>query len=106
MKAGELRHSVALQSATDTRDAAGGVTKTWATYATVYGKLEVMRGKETLEAPGPISNHEIELTIRYNSTVALEHRAVVNTRTYEINSIDEWQDREIMQIMRCTEVKT
>jgi len=105
LKAGVLRHRLAFASATESRDAAGGVTKSWSTYATLWGSITVKSGREKMEAPGPISNHEVEVKIRYNSSVGLEHRITHDSRVYEINSIDNWEERNIYMVLRCTELK-
>ena len=53
MEAGQLRHRVTIQQATETTDGFGGVTQAWATFATVWAAVEPLTGREYLQgAPG------------------------------------------------------
>lgn len=50
MRIGKLRHRLAIQRATETRDAHGGVTQTWATQTTRWGSVEPLNGRELIQA--------------------------------------------------------
>lgn len=86
MRAGQLRHKVALQRATVTADAAGQPTKTWATYATVYAEILPLSGREMLAAQRIQSELDTNIRIRYRADVATTDRVVYGSTTYEVSA--------------------
>lgn len=104
MRAGTLRHRLELQSATSAADSMGEMIQTFATYATVWGSLSPLSGRE-LEA-GKQINAEIEhqAVIRYNSSVKPYHRIVAKSRTFDIVSILNTDERNKMQTLMLKEV--
>lgn len=88
MRAGRLRHRIAIQESTDTTDAVSGeVTVTWATLETVWGSVRPMRGTERFEAAQicPQATHKI--SIRYYSGLTSKHRLLHDSRIFGIESI-------------------
>ncbi len=104
MQAGKLRHRVELHSATAEQDTYGESIDTYASYATVWASVEPLQGRE-LEHAQQISaetNHKV--IIRYNSSVASEHRVIFGSRTLEITAIINPQERNEYQILMCKEI--
>lgn len=89
MKAGELDRRIQLQSATVTNDPDyNEETRTWATYATVWAKME-HHGARSEWSEGEVFAREyaqfgLFLTIRYRGDVTSEHRVIFDGVTYEI----------------------
>jgi len=77
VRIGPLSRRIAIQRATEARDAAGGVTRTWATIATVWGKVEPLRGRELIEAQGVKSEATHKITIRWYDGLTAKDRLVV-----------------------------
>ena len=104
MRAGQLRHYVALQRATVTRDAHGGTVHTWATYANVWAAIEPQSGDEpvTAEAPQAVTTHNVR--IRYNSSVKPTDRLAHGSRVLEINAILNIDERNREMRLLCGEV--
>ena len=50
ISAGNLRHRVAVQTATETKDAEGGVVFSWATDNTRWASIEWESGEEGIDA--------------------------------------------------------
>lgn len=105
MDIGKLRHIVYLQSPTNTQNSYGEQTQTWATYSTVWASIEPLEGRELLHAQQISEEINSLVKIRYNSTVASEHRALFGTRTLEIKDIINVQERNILQKLYCKEIK-
>lgn len=104
MRAGRLRHRVALQSATETRDAHGQPVKTWATNATVWGGVEPVRGKEAESANQIAAELIIRVVIRYRSDVTTDWRVVFESRNLEIKAIIDPDLRHKELQLMCREV--
>lgn len=87
--AGELDRRVQLQSATVTNDPDyNEEVLTWATYATVWAKLEHHTQRQEWSEGEAFAREFAQfgmfLTIRYRSDVTSEHRVIFEGTTYEI----------------------
>jgi len=85
VKAGRLRHRVTIQqrdtsSTWETEDS-------WTTYATVWGAIEPIRGREFWDASKVNSEVTARITIRYRSGITSMMRAVANSKTYGIVAV-------------------
>jgi SPP1 family predicted phage head-tail adaptor len=76
VQSGRLRHRVTIQSATETRDAVGAVTKTWATLASVWASVEPLGGREFFSASQVQSDVTTRIRIRYRADVTEKMRVV------------------------------
>jgi len=70
MRAGRLRHRLRLQQPTETRGADGSFSRGWSTVATVWGGVEVLRGKEFFEAHQMNSETVYRIVLRYGDAWA------------------------------------
>lgn len=104
MRAGELRHTVELHSATESRGASGESINTYAEYATVRASVEALTGRELESAQQISAETKFKITMRYYSGVVTEHRIVFGSRTFEINHIINPQEKNKMLILYCKEV--
>ena len=73
-----------LQSATVARSATGQEVKTWATYATVYGNVQALRGQAYYAAQQTANESVIEVYIHFRTDVQPEHQVVMGGVTYEV----------------------
>lgn len=66
MKAGELRHRGVIQKPNDAASGWGG-SRTWETYATVWAKIEPVRGNEGIDSDTLKSQANVthRITMRY-----------------------------------------
>lgn len=87
MRAGWLRHRVALQSKTSAISAIGEPVDTWATYATVWASVEPQRAREYVAAQSEQGRGNWVIKLRYRNDVSRLHRAVWNGHTLEIESV-------------------
>lgn len=104
MRAGDLRHQIVIQKKTLTTDGMGGSTESWATHATVRAAIWPVSATER------VANQQIEheithkIRIRYLSTVVPSMRISFDSRTFEIVSVVNWEERGISQDLICEEL--
>lgn len=104
MRAGNLRHVITIQEKTLTSDGMGGNTEAWATFAIVRAAIWPVSAKER------VSNQQLEheithkIRVRYFSGVTAAMRVVFDSRTFEILSIVNWEERNITLDLICEEV--
>ncbi len=92
---GELRHRLALQSATDSTDSYGQPTRSWATYATVWGKVLPVTAGESQLANQQQADITHRITIRHRADVTAEHRILFGSRTLNIRGVRDLEERGI-----------
>ena len=112
MQAGKLRHYVAIQANTPTQDETGGEVASWAAVTNAWASIEPMGGSEQIAA-GDVVNASAthKITIRAWQGLTPAHRIAWTstvtgssvTRTFDINSISEWQTRDVVMVLVCTE---
>lgn len=104
-RAGQRRHSVALQSPTRTPTSTG-VTETWATYATVWASVAPVAASQVQRSVSntiqtPIS-HLVE--IDYRSDVSTTHRVLLGgTRALHIQGWQNVDERNKTLTLACEE---
>jgi SPP1 family predicted phage head-tail adaptor len=93
LNAGLLDRSIVIQTRADTRDANGGITTTWSTFATVWARRADQGGREFRSAG--ILNAEITTlwTIRYIDGLTAKHRITYGSGVWDILSIGELGNR-------------
>lgn len=105
MRAGELRHRVTFQKR-ENDSATGGFTD-WTDYATVWGKVEDLSGRDYVQARmlGEASLVTSRITVRWRPDLDPHMRVRVGDRTFDIKAIlDPDGRRRFLEIM-CAEVK-
>lgn len=96
MRAGELRHSLVIESVTETHNASTGwgVSESWATFATIPGSLKPVSSGERRAAQqvGDVTTHRA--TIRYLSGLTTAMRITHDSRTFQITGIRNVDERD------------
>ena len=103
LKAGMLRHRVAIQSEVNTRDAIGGVAKTWSTDATVWANIRPLSGRELIAAQQVDSRVTHEITVREYSGLNSNMRFLHESRAFNIVSVRDIDERDKLQICQAIE---
>jgi SPP1 family predicted phage head-tail adaptor len=93
MRAGDLRHRVAIQTASESADTLGEMTKSWSTVATVWAALWPLRGAEREEAGQIKAQVSHRMRLRYNATLTGKHRLLLGTRVFNIGSVINFDER-------------
>ena len=102
---GNLIKRIALQHYVETRSASGAVTRTWATYATVWAQVRTLSGRERDIAQQERATLSHEITIRYRSGVQADHRILYDSRYFDVKDVRNFDERNKEIRMRCIEVK-
>lgn len=108
MRIGRLRHSVQLHHKTpnaDTNDV-GEKAVTYTKYATVFGSIDTMSGRELERAQQVSAEATHKVTIRYNDSVTVQDRVIHSNRILEIESIDNPEERNEQLFLLCKEIRT
>ena len=100
MNAGRLRDKLSIQASTETRDAHGQGILTWATIATVWGRIEPLRGRELFQAQQVESRVDTRITIRRYAGLTANHRILFGSRIFELVSVpDEGLRKPSMELL-------
>ena len=104
MQAGKLRHRGTIQQATETLDAQGNATPTWSTFADRWMDIQPLTGRELWSARQVQSQVSHKIVLRHLSGVTTKMRVSVRSRTFNIESIINANERDRMLELMCTEV--
>lgn len=102
MRAGQLRHRVAVQKAVETQSSSGEITVEWQILNWTWAAIMPLEGREFDAANQVKSESSHEIRLRYDSSLTSEHRILYGTRVFEINAVlnvDE-RDREMRLLAR------
>lgn len=101
---GQLRHRVELHSATVARDSYGQPKETFAKYADAWASITPLSMKERTFAEQLQGERTHLVTVRYNSSIDITDRVIFGTRTFEIVSILNPEERNHLLQMECKEI--
>lgn len=104
MKSGQLRHRVTVQSLTVTQDEYGAPVETWTTMATVWVSIEPLEGREYFAARQVNAEVTGRIRMRYLPGVLPSMRVLYGTRTFNILSIINPDERKRMTELMVQEV--
>ena len=104
MRAGELRHQVALQAPAKTFDSEGQEVITWTTVATVRAAVVPLTGREYFETRAVNAELTHKVTIRYRRGVKATWRVLYGSRALEVVSVADVEERHERLELMCKEV--
>jgi len=84
MRAARLRHTVMLQSPTETRDDHGQPIKTWTDYESVWAGIEPLRGTEYDDKRQEVTEATTRIVLRYMSSITTDWRILYGSVVYKI----------------------
>lgn len=87
MRAGALRHSLVIEQPTESQNSHGDPVPTWSTFATVYGSLEPLSGREVFAAAQLTGEITARARIRYLSGVTEKMRISFDSKIYAITAV-------------------
>ena len=105
MRAGLARHTVEIQAASQTADAIGHMTTTWAKEATRKAQIDALRGAEYLAAQQAERKTTHRVRMRYYSGLTSAHRLywTEEAKTLDIVAVcPVGQKRRMVEVM-CVE---
>jgi len=99
MIAGLLRERVTILQSVPTQNSYGEVEAAWQVLAEVWGRYEVLRGREFFDARQMQEEVTARVTIRYRSDVAVGMRLRVRGTEYRITAVIPDERRKELQLM-------
>lgn len=102
INAGKLDRRITLQTATQTRGAAGGFTSSWVDTATVWAEYMPQGGREFRAAGALHAETSVLFRIRYRAATTADMRISFGGALYDIISIAEEGRREALLIQAKT----
>ncbi len=105
MKTGDMRHRIAIQANTPTKDPNGGDVDVWATATTVWASVQTLTGKKLEIARQIDAKATVEVKMRYCSTTAptVRSRLLFGTRIFEPILVVNENERNIKLQILCKE---
>ena len=105
MRVGRLRHRIEIQKNSPTRDSYGEKSDNWQTESggTRWAAVEPLSGRELERAQQLNAEATVQVSMRYYDGLTTEHRILHKTRTLEILSIVNRDDRNIELLLLCKE---
>jgi len=104
MRAGKLRHQIVIEQSTEARNSVGEVTASWATFATVRASVEPMQGRESFVASQDLAERTVRFRIRYLAGITPKMRVSYDSRTFDIQSVVNREERNRETHILCREV--
>ena len=95
MRAGNLRHRITIQQATQVNDGMGSMTTTWSTLVTCWSAIWPVSAKEHVESDKIEMETSHRIRIRYYSGLDSSMRINFGSRTFKIISIINWEERNV-----------
>jgi len=99
MDASLLRDEITIQSFTETRDAIGGTTETWNTFAIVYAYARSVRSQDRYTASRNIAIEAYEFVVRWIDDIDPKMRILYRGKIYRITGIEPYDDRAWIKLL-------
>lgn len=103
MQAGRLINKIVIESVTETRSSTGAVTRTWATFATVWASKREPRGREFFAGGAQQAETTVVFAIRWLAGVTTKMRITFDGKVYDIKAITDPDDRRTELHLACVE---
>lgn len=103
---GRLRHRIDIQAVTKTVDAIGAEVITYTKVRTVWGSIVTKSGRELETGLQVAGNATVTIRIRYWPTLTESHRFVHAGKTYNIDNINNVDQRNKILECSCVEDKS
>lgn len=109
LRAGDLNRLVSVQQRATTQDAIGGQVHTWTEVKKVYAAIDAAGVKSMMAAQALQTAVTHEITVRYDADlwadpkVAAKLRLVYGTRTFDVQGMQNVQERNRTVVLTCVE---
>lgn len=97
MRAGRLRHLIIIERPSETQGTTGEMVPSWSSFATVWGSVEPLRGREFWSAKEMQAQIDTRIRIRYLAGVTPKMRVLYGERVYLIYAVidPEYRHQEL-----------
>jgi SPP1 family predicted phage head-tail adaptor len=106
MQIGELRTRITLQSRSNTTNAGGFQSPSWATIADVWAKWDNAHGSEVWAAQSVQAEAPATVTVRYRTGLDTTCAVFKGSDRYEIISIDDIHDRHVWLELKVRKMRS
>jgi SPP1 family predicted phage head-tail adaptor len=103
MKIGKLRHRIKIQKYTAGRDSFGGEEPVWTDVAEVWARVSPVSGKEFFASAQVNAEVTTKITMRYIKGITPKMRVVFDSRSFDIVSVLDFEERGIELNLMCRE---
>ena len=93
VNAGEMRSQITVQSATQTRDAHGGATETFAEFVTTWAEINPLTAREFVSGNQITQDVSHRIRMRYYPGVTPSMRILFGARVFNIHSVINANER-------------
>jgi len=100
---GKMRYRVAIESATNTRDAGGGLTQSYAPVTYIYADIKPTNANSTYRQGIVQEKVTHEVTIRYMTNISTNSRINYGTRLFNVKGIINVDERDRFLKLLCEE---
>jgi SPP1 family predicted phage head-tail adaptor len=101
---GTLRHRITLQRAVESPDSLGAMVETWQNLANVWASVEPLSAREQFNLHSTYTEATHKVTIYYLAGVTAKCRVLFGTRTFNIESVVNPEERNEDLNLICSEV--
>ena len=105
IRAGTMRHLIAIHRDTGSADAGGTIVPSFASIAAPNADVETLTGDESQQAGKTEAKAKVRFTMAYYSGLTTKDRIVWDGRTFGITSIDDVDGMNVKHIVETVEVK-
>ena len=111
MRGGDLRHQITIQVKSSVPDGMGGHIATWNTFATCFAAIWPVSGKELDQNAQLATLVTHRVRIRYLAGLPQPIKPgtmqiLYNSRIFNVQSVINWEERNIQLDMLCLELVT
>lgn len=104
MRAGQLRHLITIEDATESQDEYGEPDLTWSMYTTAWAKVEPLSSRETVEARSVYQERTHRITMRHQDGITPNMRVNWDGRLFDIEGVRNVEERNRMLELNVKEV--
>jgi SPP1 family predicted phage head-tail adaptor len=101
---GRLRHRVTIQQQSSTQDGYGEQVNTWNDLITVWASVEPLKGREHFAAQQVKTETTTRIKMRYRAGIVSKMRVAYGSKTYDIMSVIDLEERHIELHLMCMEL--
>jgi len=105
INAGEMRHRITIQANNPTPDPANQMIDNWSNWLCRWAKIESSEGSQLVQAEQLRNDCTHVITLRYLATLSPRiHQIVFQSRVFNLLSVVNFEERNILSVCQCKEV--
>ena len=101
---GEYRHKIIIEQKTYAQNDYGEEIDEWVKVIEVYAAIYPISGKEFFAAETASSEVTHKINIRYVPSIKPDMRVIFNDRVFHIQSVINFQERNVVLQLMCKEI--